>query len=114
MWYIDPVPNDSGAYSPPQSTPFDSAIPLTDEQSDMLVQHNGFVAITREPDPEMEGSTVTVVPNTEAWEAWKSSLPPQPEPEPTWTFWLLWRGWSYERVRAGPEILPPAVGRRPH
>ena len=63
MWYIDPVPNDSGAYSPPQSTPFDSAIPLTDEQSDMLVQHNGFVAITREPDPEMEGSTVTVVPS---------------------------------------------------
>lgn len=100
MWYIDPVPNDSGAYSPPQSTPFDSAIPLTDEQSDTLVQHNGFVAITREPDPEMEGSTVTVVPNTEAWEAWKSSLPPQPEPEPT----------EAERLRADVDFLAAMAG----
>lgn len=85
LWYIDPIPNDSGAYSPPQSTPFDGATPLTDEQSDMLVQHNGFVLITSEPDPKMEGSTVTVTPNTEAWEAWKQaeSDKPQPEPEPT-------------------------------
>ena len=38
MWYINSTPNKSGAYSPPQSTPFDGAIPLTDEQADMLVQ----------------------------------------------------------------------------
>ena len=48
MWYVNSTPNDSGAYSPPQSTSFDGAIPLTDEQSDMLVRHNGFVFITSE------------------------------------------------------------------
>ena len=53
MWYINATPNKSGAYSPPQSTPFDGAIFLTDEQSDMLVRHNGFVLIISEPDPKM-------------------------------------------------------------
>ena len=91
MWYINSTPNKSGAYSPPQSTPFDGAIPLTDEQADMLVQYNGFVVISRSRSPQRRNGCGR-----------------------TWTFWLLWRGWSYERVRAGPEILPPAVGRRPH
>ena len=100
LWYIDPIPNDSGAYSPPQSTPFDGAIPLTDEQADMLVQYNGFVVITGEPDPDTEGSAVTVAPNTEAWEAWKSSLPPQLEPEPTET----------ERLRADVDFLAAMTG----
>ena len=49
----------------------------------MLVQYNGFVTVTQEPDEEVEGSSVTVAPNLEAWEAWKASLPPEPEPEPT-------------------------------
>ena len=88
------------SYSPPQSTPFDGAIPLTDEQADMLVQYNGFVVITGEPDPDTEGSAVTVAPNTEAWEAWKSSLPPQPEPEPTET----------ERLRADVDFLAAMTG----
>jgi len=100
MWYINATPNKSGAYSPPQSTPFDGAIFLTDEQSDMLVRHNGFVLIISEPDPKMEGSTVTVTPNTEAWEAWKSSLPPQQEPEPTET----------ERLRADVDFLAAMAG----
>ena len=63
LWYIDPIPNDSGAYSPPQSTSFDGAIPLTDEQSDMLVQHNGFVVITGEPDPDTEGCLLYTSPS---------------------------------------------------
>lgn len=102
LWYIDPIPNDSGAYSPPQSTPFGGAIPLTDEQADMLVRHNGFVSITSEPDPEMEGSTVTVVPNTEAWEAWKQAEADksQPEPEPT----------EAERLRADVDFLAAMTG----
>ena len=100
MWYVNSTPNDSGAYSPPQSTSFDGAIPLTDEQSDMLVRHNGFVSITSEPDPEMEGITVTVTPNTEAWEAWKDGLPPEPEPEPT----------EAERLRADVDFLAAMTG----
>lgn len=100
MRYIQSTQNQSGAYPPAQEDWFPECIPLTDEQADMLVRHNGFVSITSEPDPEMEGSTVTVVPNTEAWEAWKSSLPPQPEPEPT----------EAERLRAGVDFLAAMTG----
>lgn len=102
MKYIRDTPNSSGAYSAPQSNPFPGAIPLTDEQGEVLVQHNGFVAITMEPDPEMEGSTVTVTPNTEAWEAWKQAEAdkPQPEPEPTET----------ERLRADVDFLAAMAG----
>ena len=100
MRYIQSTQNQSGAYPTAQEDWFPECIPLTDEQADMLVRHNGFVSITSEPDPEMEGSTVTVVPNTEAWEAWKSSLPPQPEPEPT----------EAERLRADVDFLAAMTG----
>ena len=46
----------------------------------MLVAYNGFVTIARQPDPEIEGSSVTVTPDLEAWEAWKAAQPPEPEP----------------------------------
>lgn len=83
MNYLISTPNPSGAYPPPQSNAFPGAIPLTDEQAETVVQYNGFVTITQEPDEEIEGSSVTVTPDLEAWEAWKESLPPEPEPEPT-------------------------------
>lgn len=82
MKYIQPIKNPSGAYSAPQSNRFPGAIPLTDDQVQVLVQYNGFITVTQEPDPDVEGSTVTVTPNIEAWEEWKASLPPEPEPEP--------------------------------
>ena len=80
MKYIRATPNPSGAYPAPQSNPFPGSIALTDEQVSTLIQYNGFVSITG------EGESVTVEPNTEAWEAWKASLPTAtepPEPEPT-------------------------------
>lgn len=83
MNYIKSTPNSSGAYQGPRSVPFPGCLPLTDGQAEMLVAYNGFVTITREPDPEIEGSGVTVTPDLEAWEAWKESLPPEPEPEPS-------------------------------
>lgn len=73
--YIDPTPNPSGAYPNPKLQPFDGCIQLNEEQSDLFLQYNGFVTVTTDP--------VTVVPNIEAWEAWKASLPPEPEPVPT-------------------------------
>ena len=79
MKYIRSTPNSSGAYPAPQSNPFPGCLPLTDGQAAVLIQYNGFVTITQEPDPEIEGSTVTVTPNTEAWEEWKASLPPEPD-----------------------------------
>lgn len=83
MKYIRSTPNPSGAYPGPQSRPFAGCLALTDEQAAGLVQYNGFVTITNEPDPEIEASSVTVTPDTEAWETWKASLPPEPEPEAT-------------------------------
>lgn len=78
MRYIRATPNPSGAYPAPQSNPFPGSIALTDEQAATLIQYNGFVSITQ------EGATVTVTPNTEAWEAWKASLPAaEPDPPPT-------------------------------
>ena len=83
MKYIKSTPNSSGAYPAPRSVPFPGCLPLTDSQAETLVAYNGFVTITRGPDPEIEGSSVTVVPDLEAWEAWEAAQPPEPEPEPT-------------------------------
>lgn len=84
MKYIRDTPNPSGAYPAPQSNPFPGAIPLTDEQAKMVVDYNGFVTITSQEEEYEEGffrTVYEVTPNTEAWEAWKASLPPEPEPE---------------------------------
>lgn len=86
MKYIQPTPNPSGAYPSPQSNPFPGAIPLTDEQAETVIQYNGFVTVTSAEEEYVEGffrTVYTVTPDTEAWEAWKASLPPEPEPEPT-------------------------------
>lgn len=79
MKYMNKTPNDSGAYSAPLSNSFPDSYPITDEQVDFLVSHNGFVTVTKTPDPEIPGSAVTLTVNTEAWEAWKAE---QPDPEP--------------------------------
>ena len=86
MKYIQPNPNPSGAYPAPQSNPFKGAIPLTDEQAEIIIQYNGFVTVTSSEEEYEEGffrPVYTVTPDTEAWEAWKASLPEEPEPEPT-------------------------------
>ena len=83
MNYIKSTPNSSGAYPAHRSVPFPGCLPLTDSQAEMLVAYNGFVTIARQPDPEIEGSSVTVTPDLEAWEAWTAAQPPEPEPEPT-------------------------------
>ena len=81
MQYVRLTPNSSGAYPAPDSNPFSGCLPLTDGQAAVLIQYNGFVTITQEPDKDVDGSSVTVTPDLEAWEAWKASLPPEPEPE---------------------------------
>ena len=59
MKFIKSVPNPSGAYPAAKSMPFPGCLPLTDSQAETLVAYNGFVTITREPDPEIEGSGTT-------------------------------------------------------
>lgn len=78
--------NPNGMQSPPQSNPAPGLIPLTDEQAQMVVDYNGFVTITSREEEYEEGffrTVYEVTPNIEAWEEWKVSLPPEPEPEPT-------------------------------
>lgn len=72
MWYMSQNTNTSGAYCAPRSNPFPNAIPLTDDQVNFLVARNGFINVANTPDPDIEGSTVTLTENTTAWEAWKS------------------------------------------
>ena len=86
MQYIRSTPNPSGAYPAPQSNPFPGCLPLTDGQAAVLIQYNGFVTITASEETIVDDFTrtvYTVEPDLEAWEAWKESLPPEPEPEPT-------------------------------
>ena len=68
--YINPVTLSN------QSTPAPGLLLLTAEQEATYLQYNGFVRITS-TDP------VIIEPDTEAWEAWKASLPPETAPQPT-------------------------------
>lgn len=43
MYYIQPNPNPSGAYSAPMTSPFPGAIEITNEQLSMFLEYNGFV-----------------------------------------------------------------------
>ena len=86
MKYLTPNPNPSGAYPAPQSNPFKGAIPLTDEQAQMVVDYNGFVTVTSHEETIVDDFTkivYEVTPNLEAWEAWKAEQPPEPEPTPS-------------------------------
>lgn len=82
MKLIRMEPNPSGGYPSIQSGSF-SVIPSgmaiwPDELStDMFYEYNGFVTLN------ISDKIVTdYKPNVEMWEKWKSSLPPETEPEP--------------------------------
>lgn len=78
MYYLRPTPNLGGAYGAPQSSKAPGLLELPDSLLSEFLAYNGFVTLT------VEGEAVTAVtPDTEAWEAWKASLPPDLEPEPT-------------------------------
>lgn len=53
---------------------------MTEEQLFIARQYNGFVFVE-----ELTDGTLTIAPNTAAWEAWKAAeaAKPKPEPEPT-------------------------------
>lgn len=77
--------NDIGAYPPIQSGRFSASpagMALWPEElsTDPFYAHNGFVTLTIE---NIDGvPTVTgCEPNTEAWEAWKATLPDEPVAE---------------------------------
>lgn len=74
--YIRKNPNSSGAYPAPQSNYAEGLLVISEEFLEVFFQYNGFVLI------EHDGTQVTgISPKTEAWEKWKASLPPDPDPE---------------------------------
>lgn len=74
--YITRTPNPSGAYPAPQSKYAKGLIPLTDEQTKIVIDYNGFVNITNHNDK------IEVTPNTEKWEEWKAQQEQQAQSEP--------------------------------
>jgi hypothetical protein len=83
MKIIQIEPNLGGSYPAPQSwsgaeLPEGYAKLPDDLDMSGFYAHNGFVTL------EIEGGVVTgYTPDIAAWEAWKASLPPEPEaPEP--------------------------------
>lgn len=88
MYYLPATPNASGAYPGPRSNPEPGAWQLTDEQAQVVVDYNGFVAVSLGED-----GAATVEPDETAWEAWKAaeaakepSTPPT-EPESDTSVW---------------------------
>lgn len=82
MKIITKTPASNGAYPALQDWPGLVAPegyykwPDTLDTADFYA-YNGFVTLT-----VVRGMVQSYQPNTEAWEAWKESLPPDPEPEP--------------------------------
>lgn len=90
MYILRDTPSAAGQYEPIQQT----AQPLPPpgylwwpDSLDRAVfdQYEGFILPTVK-----RGTVASYEANTEAWDAWKATLPPQPEPEPasdyvTWT-----------------------------
>lgn len=87
MEIINITPNESGSYPPIQSWGMDElpdgyAVWPDELDTSNFYRYNGFVVLIVEP---MDGvdTVIKYEPNVEAWEAWKASLPPDPEPEAT-------------------------------
>lgn len=76
--YIKSTPNESGAYSAPQSNKFPGSVLLPNDMLTQFLEYNGFVTLTIE-----DGVVTGMTPNTTAWENWKASLPPEQPPQPT-------------------------------
>ena len=83
MKIIRTTPNDSGAFPPMQEGDFPvlpdgyAVWPDTLDTA-AFYAHNGFVRLS-----VSDHAVTACTPNVAAWEAWKASLPPEQDPEPT-------------------------------
>ena len=79
MKIIRIIPNESGSYSTIQTwnknvPPVGFAVVPDTLDTTMFYEYNGFVTLT------VEDNVVTgIIPNVEAWETWKASLPAETE-----------------------------------
>lgn len=82
MYIIPQSPSASGAFPPLQHwgglTP-PAGFDVWPEELDTadFYAYNGFVVLT-----VVRGTVASYQPNTEAWESWQASRPPEPEPGP--------------------------------
>lgn len=75
MYYLTNSPNNSGNYGNPMGQPFNNCIQLPEELLNTYLDSNGFVTLT------IENNIITnIEQNTEAYNAWKESLPPEADP----------------------------------
>lgn len=72
MYYLTNSPNNSGNYGNPMGQPFNNCIQLPEELLNTYLDSNGFVALTIEND-----IITNIEQNTEAYNVWKESLPPE-------------------------------------
>ena len=83
MKIIKNTPFKNGAYPSIQSwngisAPAGYYVWLDGLDTENFYQYNGFVTLN-----VLRGAVISYTPNEEAWEAWKATLPPEPEPEIT-------------------------------
>lgn len=75
MYYLTNSPNNSGNYGNPMGQPFNNCIQLPEELLNTYLDSNGFVTLT------IENNIITnIEQNTEAYNAWKESLPLEADP----------------------------------
>lgn len=75
MYYLNNSPNESGNYGNPMGQPFNNCIQLPEELLNTYLDSNGFVTLT------IENNIITnIEQNTEAYNAWKESLPLEADP----------------------------------
>lgn len=75
MYYLNNSPNESGNYGNPMRQPFNNCIQLPEELLNTYLDSNGFVTLT------IENNIITnIEQNTEAYNAWKESLPLEADP----------------------------------
>ena len=72
MYYLTNSPNNSGNYGNPMGQPFNNCIQLPEELLNTYLDSNGFVTLTIEND-----IITNIEQNTEAYNVWKESLPPE-------------------------------------
>lgn len=82
MKIISKTPAENGAYPALQDwtglVPPEGYYKWPDSlETETFQQYNGFVVLT-----VTRGIVQSYEPNTDAWEAWKESLPPDPGPDP--------------------------------
>ena len=79
MLYVNPVKNESGAYTNLMGQYTTGYIALDTDQVNIFLQYNGFVDIdVYTVDGDLYATSVT--PNIELFEAWKSAEAENPKP----------------------------------